>query len=321
MLAHKTLPGTTISVSPICLGAGNLGSSIPQADAFALLDLFVEQGGNFLDTAHVYANWMPDLPRSISEKTLGAWMQARKNREQIVIGTKGAHPDLATMHIARVTPEAITQDLHESLQHLQTDYIDLYWLHRDDPTQPVAAILTTLETHRQAGKVRAYGCSNWSTARMEEAWRYAAAQQIQGFVANQPMWSLAHPNPAAFGMPGLAAMDGAMLDFHRHSGWAVIPYTAQARGVFTKLATVGEAGLKPGERKAYQNATNLQRFAHAQELATQHGVTITQVVLSYLLSQPVPTIPVVGCRTPEQLAATLQAATVHLTQEELTYLL
>ena len=282
-----------------------------------MLDAFVDLGGNFLDTAEVYANWLPELPRSISERTLGAWLTQRGNRDRMFIGTKGAHPDLATMHISRLAPADILHDLHGSLARLQTDVIDLYWLHRDDESRPVGEIIETLAAEVKAGKIRAFGCSNWRTARMQEAWSYATQQGLPGFVANQPLWSLAQPNPAAFGMPGLAGMDAQMFAFHQQSRWAVIPYTSQARGLISKLVAHGEAGLKEGERKAYLNETNRQRAARAAALAQHHGVTVAQIALAYLINQPIPTIPVIGCHTLAQLADSMGAATVTLTPAEL----
>ena len=311
------IPNTNLTPSALCLGTSNFGATIAQADAFTLLDAFVDLGGNFLDTAEVYANWLPELPRSISERTLGAWLTQRGNRDRMFIGTKGAHPDLATMHISRLAPADILHDLHGSLARLQTDVIDLYWLHRDDESRPVGEIIETLAAEVKAGKIRAFGCSNWRTARMQEAWSYATQQGLPGFVANQPLWSLAQPNPAAFGMPGLAGMDAQMFAFHQQSRWAVIPYTSQARGFFSKLVAHGEAGLKEGERKAYLNETNRQRAARAAALAQQHGVTVAQIALAYLINQPVPTIPVIGCHTLVQLADRMGAATVTLTPAEL----
>jgi aryl-alcohol dehydrogenase-like predicted oxidoreductase len=320
-MQQVSISKTSLTPSQICLGAGNFGATIPQTDAFTLLDAFVDLGGNFLDTAHVYANWIPTLPRSISEKTIGAWMKARGNRSRILIGTKGAHPDLATMHISRLAPADIVQDLNESLDHLQTDTIDLYWLHRDDPTRPVGEIVETLAAQVQAGKIRAFGCSNWSTARMQAALDYAQAHGIQGFVANQPMWSLAQPNPAAFGMPGLAAMDAAMLAFHQQSGWAVIPYTSQARGFFSKVAEKGAARLSERDRQAYWNAENERRSAIVQRLSNEIHATPAQIALAYLLCQPVTTIPVVGCRTLEQLQDSVRAADVKLSSDAIAALL
>src|SRR5215212_2523559 len=138
-MKHVTIPQTDLTVSPICMGSTDFGSTITTTDVYRLLDAFLSDGGNFIDTAHVYSNWRPG-PTSISEKTIGQWVRANGLREQIVLGTKGAHPDLSTMGIARLARADIVRDLDESLDHLQTDYIDLYWLHRDDPERPVGEI-------------------------------------------------------------------------------------------------------------------------------------------------------------------------------------
>ena len=151
--------------SPICLGTADLGSAVNRSDSFALLDAYLDLGGNFLDTAKVYADWLPG-ERSTSEKLLGEWMRLRRNRQRIVLATKGAHPDLATMHLPRLSRAEIEADLHASLRHLQTDIIDLYWLHRDDPARPVEDILATLQDAVRAGKIRYFGCSNWRVERI-----------------------------------------------------------------------------------------------------------------------------------------------------------
>lgn len=317
---YTTISDITLKSSQLCLGTSNFGATIPQADAFTLMDAFLDHGGNFLDTAEVYANWLPDLPRSISERTIGAWLKARGNRSRILIGTKGAHPNLATMHVARLAPADILHDLHGSLTHLQTDVIDLYWLHRDDPTRPVGEIIDTLDAQVKAGTIRAFGCSNWSTARMQAALDYATTHQCHGFVANQPMWSLAQPNAAAFGMPGLAAMDDAMFAFHQASGWAVVPYTSQARGFFQKVAAQGPNGLSERDRQTYWNDTNARRTTVVQQLAEEHKATPSQIALAYLLQQPITTIPVIGCRTVAQLQDSVGATAITLSAAALAQL-
>ena len=176
---------------PLCLGTGNFGAALDQDAAFALLDAYLDQGGNFLDSAQVYCDWIPDNERSSSEKIIGRWMKERRNRDRLVIATKGAHPDLATMQIPRMSRAEIEADLHASLRHLQTDVIDLYWLHRDDPARPVAEILETLNAAVQAGKIRAFGCSNWRAERLQAANEYAATHGLHGFVASQVLWNLA----------------------------------------------------------------------------------------------------------------------------------
>lgn len=147
---------------------------------------------------------------------------------------------------------------------------------------------------------------------MKATFDYANVHGCQGFVANQPMWSLAQPNPAAFVMPGLAAMDETMFAFHQQSSWAVIPYTSQARGFFGKVAAQGVARLSERDRQAYSNDENARRGTIVQRLAQEYNATPTQIALAYLLCQPVPTIPVIGCRTLAQLKDSLGAAAIAL---------
>jgi aryl-alcohol dehydrogenase-like predicted oxidoreductase len=184
---YVTIPNTTLSVSSVCLGTAELGTVVPRAEAFRLLDMFVDLGGNFLDTALVYANWIPG-ERSVSEKTLGAWMRARGNRDRIVVATKGAHPQLATMDVPRLSPAEIRADVEASLAHLQVNRIDLYYLHRDDALRPVGEIMGTLHELVQAGKLRYVGCSNWCADRIAAAQAYAQAHGFVGFVADQMLW-------------------------------------------------------------------------------------------------------------------------------------
>src|SRR5512141_2562340 len=188
------IPGTDLNVSSICLGTGGMGSSLNRDDSFALLDAFAEQGGNFLDSAKVYADWLP-IERSASERTIGRWMKARRKRDKIFVSTKGAHPDLRTMHIPRMSREEINADVQASLEHLQVEAIDLYWLHRDDPSRPAGEIIESLNEHVKAGRIRYLGCSNWVAARIQAAQAYATQHGLQSFVADQMMWSLAAIDP------------------------------------------------------------------------------------------------------------------------------
>lgn len=172
-MRQVVIPSTDLKASAICLGTGGMGTTIPADEAFVMLDYFTEAGGNFLDTALIYANWIPG-EKSVSEKTIGRWMKARGNRPAIVLGTKGAHPDLSAMHVPRLSAQDIAADVNASLSHLQTDCIDVYWLHRDDPARPVEEIIHTLNDLVAAGKIRHFGCSNWRAPRIRAANAYAA---------------------------------------------------------------------------------------------------------------------------------------------------
>ena len=318
-MQQVNIPSTSLMPSAICLGTGSMGTGIPRDEAFAMLDRFVEAGGNFLDTALVYANWIPG-ETSVSEKTLGRWMKARGNRASMIVGTKGAHPDLSAMHIPRMSAREIASDVNDSLSHLQTDTIDLYWLHRDEPARPVGEIVESLNEHIKAGKIRYAGCSNWRASRIRAANEYAAQHGLQGFVADQMMWSLAVADMAAIPDKTLVNMDDDQYCYHVETGMAAVSYSSQAGGLFQRLASGGVEAVKPGLRTMYPLGQNQARLGRAQELAHRHSLTLSQVVLGYMLSQPFPTIPIVGCRTMDQLLDSLSAADVRFTQDETRYL-
>ena len=280
------------------------------------MDRFVELGGNLLDTAHVYSNWIPG-EKSRSEKTIGLWLQSRQNRQNMIIGTKGAHPDLETMHLPRLSRSEIQRDLEESLEHLQTDWIDLYWLHRDDPTRPVEDILETLNDQVTAGRIRCFGASNWTLERLRLAQDYAAANGMRGFVADQVLWNAAVVDADAIPDKTTVVMDHALEQYHRATGLAAMPYSAQANGLFQRLLTGTLEQMNPVLRAQYPLAANLERLKVIQKIQQATGLTVTQVVLGFLTSQPFVTIPIVGPRTLEQLEDSLSAVNVHLSPEQL----
>ncbi len=319
MMRSVLLPGTDLNLSAICLGTAGFGGTVREYAAFELLDAFAALGGNFVDTALVYSDWLPG-PKSMTEKLLGRWLRQRGAQSQMVVATKGAHPELHSMQVPRVSPAEIAHDIERSRENLQVGCIDLYWLHRDDPQMPVSEILDVLHEQAAAGALRYFGCSNWSVARIAEAQAYAARRSIQGFVASQPLWSLAQLNVAALTDQTLVALDEAGLAYHRRTGLPLIPYSAQAHGFFSKLFTGGRAALSKQDDASYFSETNLRRFEQAQTLARKYAVPVSTIALSYLMSQPVLTIPVVGCKRLDHLRETLSAADLLLTPHEVASL-
>lgn len=301
------IPRTALEPSCLCFGTAEFGSTIDRATAFALMDAYVDAGGNFIDTAKVYGDWVPGQV-SPSEKFIGEWLQTRGNRGQIVLATKGAHYHLDAPQIKRLKPADIVSDLDASLQHLRTEVIDLYWLHRDDPARPVEEIVGTLEGQVKAGKIRYYGASNWRVDRLVEAQAYASGVGAQGFCAVSNQWSLASVDVASLPDPTMVAMDDALWEVHRAQNLAAIPYTSQAYGVFHKLATGQGDAIPEMYRRMFVNAETVARLTRVQALSRETGLTITQIVLGYLLSQPFPTIPVFSVRNEAQLRDTLAAA-------------
>ncbi|MDZ4766982.1 MAG: aldo/keto reductase [Chloroflexota bacterium] len=310
------IPAGNLKVGQICLGAVNFGKPLSQAESFRLMDEFVDHGGNFLDSARVYAAWLRGGANA-SEKTIGAWMQRRGNRDKIIVATKGGHPNLATMDQARLTPRDLRHDIEMSLKYLQTDVIDIYWLHRDDPLQPVGAILDMLQAHIRSGNIRAIACSNWTADRIRAASAYARQHQLSDFVANQFMWSAAEPNRATVADKTIVIASESDLAYHRETLLPAIPYTAQARGFFSKLAA---GNAQPANMVTFDNPINRRRFAHMQALSQQYEVSMSAIVLSYLTSQPFPVIPIISASTLEQLRDSLSSTELILSPEDLTTL-
>ena len=316
-MRYQLIPKTDLNAAVICLGTGGLGSVTDRETSFRMLDAYLDAGGNFIDTAKVYADWLPG-ERSISEKTIGAWVNARGNRSKVILATKGAHPDLSSMSVPRLSAGEIVSDLDASLKHLGTDTIDLYWLHRDDPERPVEDILGTLAQQTKAGKVRYFGASNWKVERLKAAQNWAYQNQVSGFVASQIFWNIGLPDPERIGDKTIAYMDAATWRYHVDKGLAVLAYTSQANGYFTRRAA-GEA-VSETLRQVYHQVENEARLECIRALSGQTGLSASQIGLAYLTCQPFPAFPIIGSRTQEQLEDSLTAADVTLTPGQVSYL-
>ena len=317
MTEPTIIPGTGLTVSPICLGGNRLGAVLDRDRSFALLDAFVAAGGTFLDTAHIYADWLPDVESSCSEKTIGRWRKARSIGDAVVVATKIGHPALSEPARQRLDRASLRRDVTESLENLQVDRLDLVYLHRDDPSADPADILGPLDELRSEGWILHYGASNWTSARLRAASDAAQKDGWQGFVANQPEWSLGTRNPGT-AAGDLCAMDAEMIDWHRATGAAAIPYSAQAQGFFDKLAA---GTIDSTTARNYDNASNRERGRRLAALAERHGLSPTEAMLALFRLSPFPVIPVVGCRTPAQIVSSFRGARVMLDVNEVRALL
>ena len=319
IMEHRTLPGTDLAVSPICYGADAIGAGVPGEAADRLINLYRDAGGNFLDTAHCYAFWTPWGAGS-SERGLAEYVR-RNGKGDLVIATKGGHPGCPGYRKVEhwLAPGRIEADIDDSLGRLEVDTIDLYWLHRDETSLPVAEIIEPLNREIGRGRIRWLGASNWRPARIAEANGYAAAHRLQGFVASQPQWNLAiknTPNPDAKTdtsngnvMLFLEEQDQA---WHRRSHLPVVPYTATAAGYF---ASGGQRAKEP-----FDNPASQARLAKAQALARELNATPGQIALAWLMGQDFPVFPIIGARDPDHLREDLAATNVHLTREQVALL-
>ncbi len=313
--------GGPIEISAIGCGTGEIGGLIGKRDSFAILDYYTERGGTLIDTAKVYGSWhVADRP--LSEEMIGQWMQLRGNRHKLTISTKGAHPLASNAErTPRVTPQAIAGDIEDSLFALGTDYIDIYWLHRDDVTQPVGPIMEALNDAIRAGKIRAIGASNWTTARIGEANAYAAAHGLAGFAGTQVMWSAAKFEEPVYFDDTLVMMTPADYAWCRANGLAVFAFSSQARGVFVKApAAGGLANLNEEYRRYFSNAIIEGQIAVAQELAEKYRTTVSAVLLAYINSHDVPSVALAGFSKLSQAQDSLDNPDIALAPEELNRL-
>lgn len=323
-----TLPGTDITSSVISFGSIFFGTKINQADSFALLDTYVDLGGNLIDTARVYADWLPG-EKHMSEKTIGHWLHARNHRDKVLIATKGMHPELETMDVPRSSRRDIRSDLDESLRYLQTDYVDFYWLHRDDESKPAGEILETLNELVKEGKIRYFGCSWWRLERIAEAVDYANKHGIQGFHGNQMNWSLAVPRrfwnnngeQTSSGLDVIDMNDRHTFDFHLRHRMSFFAWSSQAKGFFSKMAGRDPAALREREQQLYCTEENMRRLKRAEQVARKWNRPVSQIALAYLTSQKLPVIPIIGCSTPQQLEENMGSNDLILSEATLDYLL
>ena len=315
-MRYVSLPRTSLTVSAACLGISSHGVISTEPEAFAVFDRFLELGGNFIETARVYSDWAPG-ERGRSERILGDWMAARKNRDRIVLATKGGHrlvgiPDASPHH--RLSAAELRTDLMASATALRTETIDLYYLHRDDETIAVAEIIDTLERFVAEGKIRYYGCSNWSPERMELAMQYAASANCTGFVANQMEWHLALRHAGPLPDPTMRGhTDDAARVMSKHQITA-IPETTLAEGFFSNLLAGGEA-REAALKSRFSTPKNLALFDALTAIAKKHEVPFEALVLGFFALYPGTVVPQVDPHTLNHLNTTIRAITTPLSAE------
>ncbi|WP_337099327.1 aldo/keto reductase [Paenibacillus sp. YIM B09110] len=275
--------------------------------AAANLDAYLAIGGNSIDTAHIYCGGQ-------SEEVIGRYMSERGNREQIVVLTKGAHHDQSG---PRVSKEAIAADLKDSLRKLQTDYIDLYALHRDDPAIPVSVIIDALNEHVAAGVVQAIGVSNWTWQRIEEANRYAADRGLVGFTFSSPNLSLAKANEPFWS--GCVSADEETCAWHEANQLPLLSWSSQARGFFTGRFSP-EVRDNADLVRVFYSDDNWERLERAKQLAADKGVSAIQIALAYVLNQSFPTCALIGAQSTEELQSCDEGSLIKLTRAEMDWL-
>lgn len=303
------LSGVEIAMAPLALGANHLGSAIDDDGSFALLDRHLEQGGTMIDTALVYADWLPDVERSCSERVIGRWLRSRRAADQVVVATKGGHPDLNAPGVSRLDAASLRSDLQRSLQNLGLTRLPLWWLHRDDPARPVAEIVEAVEQLRIEGLVAAWGVCNWTAERLAAACAVAAEHGVAGPIADSAGFALAPPAPGSLAAD-LVTLGPALAELHTRTQLPLVAYSAQAKGWFDKVRRGTSEALDP----IFDLGESRMVAADLARIADKENATPTEVALAAVRLLPFPTIAVAGPRTLAQLDSCWRAMRLDLSE-------
>ena len=293
-----------LEASSLCLGTSSFGTRITKDDAIKQMDFFFENGGNFLDTARVYGAWLPD-GNGASEKTLGQWIKERECRNKVLISTKCAHPDLNNMHIPRMSKADLRSDLEESLKALGTDYIDIYFLHRDDVSKPVDEILENLEEFKKEGKIKYYGCSNWTLSRLIEAENAASHLGFTGFGCNQIRFGLADLNVNAIKDKTTVAMDSEFFTWHENTKKPAMAYTSSCNGYFSKK--LAGKNVSPSIESIYNNDANQILLEKLALWEKDLGCSAAVLVSAYVMAQGFPAVSIAAFSSIAQMEEGIMA--------------
>jgi len=287
------------------------------AATFSLLDSITEMGCYAFDTAHAYGD-------GASEQVLGNWMETTGNRSEIIVIGKGAHPVRGRN---RVDPESIRQDFQESLCRLKTDYIDLYLLHRDDPTVPVGPIVEVLNDLKNEGRIVLFGASNWSRKRLEEAAEYAEKNGLATFSVASNQYSLAIQYDDPY--PGTLSMNSSSGDsegeWYKETQYPLLAWSSLARGFFSGKFTRDNLSSFTDPQslisiRCYAREDNFARLDRAHQLAEEKAATVPQIALAYIFQQSLNCFAITGASNATEFKENIEALEIGLTKEEISWL-
>jgi aryl-alcohol dehydrogenase-like predicted oxidoreductase len=313
---YGRVPGIDKPVARVVQGTVMIRSEEAER-SFALLDEVFELGGNAFDTAHQYGG-------GDSERTFGRWVRERGVRDEVFVIGKGAHHNADRR---RVTPFDITADLFDSLARFGFDHVDLYLLHRDDPSVPVGPIVEVLNEHLSEGRIGAFGGSNWTPERLREANDYAEENGLAPFVASSPNLSLAEQ--AVEPWPGCVSISGESgreaREWYARERMPLFTWSSLAGGFFSGRFSRDNLDSFEGELdllcvKTYCHEENFRRLDRARVLADERDLSLPQIALAYVLEVPLETFALVGSGTGEEFRMNAAACDVRLTPEEVAWL-
>jgi len=315
----KYTPFFETKLSQIALGCDHYGAAIPEKTALAQLDVFFEQGGNLLDTAIIYGQDKEGGP-STSERVLGTWLRSNKNRNQMVVATKGCHPYKEDMSRSRINEKDMMGDIQRSLDQLQSDSVDIWFFHRDDPSMGADEIIDMGSMLVEKGLVKHLGASNWTTKRIEQANSWAKKHNKSEFVISEIQWSLAHCTPETWGDDTLVCMNETERAWYEEHNFPVMAFASQAKGLFSKLIGGKGESLSERARERFLTEINLAIVPRCKELSEELGRTPASLCMAYLTSQKNPTIAIAGSSRVSQITETLGGSDLILSPSQIAYL-
>jgi aryl-alcohol dehydrogenase-like predicted oxidoreductase len=307
MATRVPIGDSELSVFPLSLGGNVFGWTADEATSFDILDGYTEAGGNFVDTADGYSAWVPGNTGGDSERIIGKWLAARGNRDEVVIATKVAgHPDFKGLG-----GENIKKAADASLERLQSDHIDLYYAHFDDPSVPLAETVGALSELVDAGKVRYIAISNYTPERIDEWFSITAENGLHRAVALQPHYNLVERE-----------FETTLRPVAEREGLAVVPYFALAKGFLSGKYRDGTTveSVRAEGALAYLDDRGRRVLAALDSVAAAHEAAVASVALAWLAAQPTVAAPIASARTVEQLPELVASASLSLTEDELASL-
>ncbi len=304
----RPLGHTGLQIAPIVFGGNVFGWTADEPRSFALLDAFVDAGFNAIDTADVYSRWVPGHHGGESETIIGKWLKANPSRRQQVLLLTKVGSDMGEEHkgLGKLWIERAVED---SLRRLNTDVIDLYQAHRPDPETSYEETLDTFDRLVKAGKIRAFGCSNFDARQLAEASDSARINNLPAYQTLQPEYNLVDRE----------SYDGALRDLAIQQGLGVIPYYSLASGFLTgKYRTEADLGQSPrgGGVKKYLNPRGLRILGALDQVSQRHGTQPAVVALAWLIGREGVTAPIASATSVEQLKSFSDAAELALSEND-----
>ncbi|MDB5589486.1 aldo/keto reductase [Enterovirga sp.] len=308
----RPLGRSALRVPPLSFGCNVFGWTVDERTSFELLDRCLDEGLTFLDTADVYSRWAPGHQGGESEEIIGRWMKSRGCRDRIVLATK-VGMDMGDGKVG-LKPAYIRQAVEASLRRLQTDCIDLYQAHKDDPDTPQLDTLRAFADLIRDGKVRVIGASNFSAERLQEATDLASSYGLPRYESLQPEYNLYER----------AGYEGGLEQVCRAETIGVITFFSLAAGFLTgKYRSEADLGKSPrGARSIpkYLNERGMRILAALDGVAAGHGTEPAAVALAWLMAKPTVTAPIASATTSDQLTTLVAATRLKLSADEVTAL-